>query len=171
MNQVQRIGEILVARGVLTSAQVEMILARQRELPQPFGPLAKSMFSIPEQELWQAWAEQMLAFLPSVDLSLWPSTSEALSTIKLVDARRHHVLPLRLENGILRLATAREHLGNVVAWAQENLEQPLDFVIAETAQIDAAIGTRYPQHTKSNPLGNNPTDHATSAEPRPWKAA
>jgi hypothetical protein len=65
----QSIGQILVEMGVLSSGQVDEILTHQQLSRQRFGQIAVAWGWAKPQDVWQAWAMQLVA---SENISICP---------------------------------------------------------------------------------------------------
>lgn len=142
------IGDILVARGVLTSDQVQQILERQKHRRHPFGKLAREMFGISERELWKAWAAQVVDQLPEVDLPLHPIDTVAIKCLRARDAWSCQLLPLQCSEGVVTFATSRARLADAVAFVNERFSEAAEFVLADPRQLDQALITHYDTEAK-----------------------
>lgn len=141
--QSERIGEILIERGVLTEAQVQQVLRRQTVDERPFGQLAEEIFRVPLSEIAAAIAEQILADCPYVNLVRERTDDACLSLISARDAWECLVLPLRLDGGVLVCATTVETLPNAIELIQREVPNPFRFVIADIRLLEQFIAERY----------------------------
>lgn len=139
----ERMGELLIRRNVLTAQQVDTVLKHQTATGRPFGQLASELFGVPEAELWRAWATQMIGCYQKVDLSTMASTPQALSIYTPREAWGFRILPLEVSAEGITLATSAANLPTAMAVAQIRSEVPVEFVLAEPAQLEAAIRERY----------------------------
>jgi type IV pilus assembly protein PilB len=100
----RRLGELLVAAGVLSVPQVEEAI--HRRLPgERFGQVLLRVGFASEDEIADAVAAQLR--LPRIDVTYERPAPEVLDRVPARLAERHDVLPLRLEeDGSLVLATA-----------------------------------------------------------------
>ena len=138
-----RIGELLIRRNVMTPAQVDQVLAQQRVTGRPFGQIAAELFAVPEAELWRAWATQMISCFQKVTLAQLTSTPEALATYTPREAWGFRVLPLTVSADGITLATSAANLPTAMAVAQIRSDLPVEFVLVEPAELEAAIRDRY----------------------------
>lgn len=138
-----RFGELLISRGILNQQQVDKVLEVQKVSCLPFGRIAADLFSVPEAELWRAWATQMVGCFRHVDIKNTPSTPEALAVFNEREAWGFRLLPISIEDGSLTVATSDIHLPTAMAVAQIKSEVPPDFVLADIADLQAAIKQRY----------------------------
>lgn len=92
-----KLGELLVQAGVLTPAQIESALGRQRTLPgKPrLGEVILAMGLTTEETILRVLSHALR--LPAVDLSRVAPTPEAIGLVSVVDAEKHLILPLRVE--------------------------------------------------------------------------
>ena len=139
-----RIGQLLVAQGVLTEEQVERIVEQQREVGRPFGDLAERMFDVDPDAVERAWIDQYLAFGTEAELNDQRIDQEALDLLSRRQAWQFRVLPLRREADELVVATSREHLRRAVNFAWRRLEEPLYFLIVRPAQLEQYLMHHYP---------------------------
>ena len=142
-----RIGEILVAKGVLSPEQSEQILKEQQESTRPYGYLAEKLFGVDPKVVEQAWVDQYVTYDTLTDLSVEPVDEEALSVLSRRQAWQFHILPLRYESGHLLAVTCRRHLSRAVNFAWSALRDPVCFLIADDAQIEQYLGEYYPWAT------------------------
>lgn len=92
-----KLGELLVSAGVLTPAQVDAALVRQRSLSDrpKLGEVMVGMGLLSEAALLAALAQAL--HLPAVDLSRVRPQRPALAAISEDEAKRHLVVPLKIE--------------------------------------------------------------------------
>lgn len=140
----QRIGEILVARGLLTDEQVEEILEQQQRFGRPFGDLAERLFDIGAEDVENAWIEQYISFGTEIDLDQQKVEVDTLRVINRRQAWQFRVLPLSREDGELMAATSRDRLRRAVNFAWRRFDEPVYFVIARQPQLEAFLMKHYP---------------------------
>lgn len=95
LQKAPRIGEILVAAGVLTEEQVSAALETQKRLTFPHKPLGEILVSeglIEEEDVIKARCVQSRCLL--VDLDAIPMTHEAAKSVAHDVAREHSIIPL-----------------------------------------------------------------------------
>jgi hypothetical protein len=139
-----RIGQLLVAQGVLNEEQVEQIVERQREVGRPFGDLAERMFEVDPDAVERAWIDQYLGFGTEADLNEQHIEEEVLELLTRRQAWQFRILPLRREEDELIVATSREHFRRAVNFAWRRLEEPLYFLIVPPAQLEQYLMHHYP---------------------------
>jgi len=100
----RRIGQIFVDLGFITDDQLEQLLDEQRNNPgQLLGKLGMEMGLITDEQLAQSLGEQM--HLQVVSLDDVSIEREALESINDTMAQMWRVIPLRLEDNVLTVAT------------------------------------------------------------------
>ncbi len=104
----KRVGEILIDGGVITKAQLEQALARQRETKKLLGETLVEMGFAGEEDIAGVVAAQYK--IPYVPLKQYEVDRELISRIPMELALRHRCFPI-------------EKVGNVLTVAMEN---PLD---------------------------------------------
>lgn len=140
----KRIGEILVAHGLLTNEQVTEILQQQQRGGRPFGDLAERMFGVDAEQVEKAWAEQYVSLGTEVDLSEQTIAPETLRIINRRQAWQFRVLPMSRREGELVVATSRENLRRAVNFAWQRFDEPVFFMIAPAAQLEQFLMHHYP---------------------------
>ncbi|WP_129338913.1 GspE/PulE family protein [Cellulomonas endophytica] len=107
----RQLGQILLDEGLVTESQLTAALAEQRVRGQSLGRTLVEIGLLDERQLVAALAAQVgMAF---IDLEDYPVDRMAVSLVPGALCRRHVVLPIAIEDGVLVLATA--NAGNVVA--------------------------------------------------------
>lgn len=139
-----RLGEVLVARGLLSEAQRAHILEAQKSSGRPFGVLAEQIFGVSPRDVEQAWAEQFAHEAERVDPTAAAPAPEALAIIERRQAWQFRVLPMRVERGELLLATDAVSLPRAMRFAGWRVAAPCRFVIAEPDALSAALQAFYP---------------------------
>lgn len=132
-----RMGEILVAQGVLTQDQVEAILDSQRACARPFGLLAEELFGVEGSEIESAWVQQYVEIAQHVDVNTVPRDEGIEHHVSSRRCWQFGVLPIREEGAELIMATTPAHLPRALRFASSVLERPCYFVL--TAQEDLAV--------------------------------
>jgi hypothetical protein len=99
-----RLGEILLAAGALSSAQLEAALEEQQRWQDRLGRTLVFMGFITEEALAVALSRQLQ--LASCRPDEEPLPVDVTQHLGVLDCERYGVMPLGLEGGALRLATA-----------------------------------------------------------------
>jgi type IV pilus assembly protein PilB len=108
---VRQLGEILLSDGAITQAQLLTALDEQSARGTSLGQTLVDTGVITEAQLVAALASQVgMAF---IDLEDYAVDRAAVSRVPPAVCRRHDVLPIAVEDGVLVLATSNP--GNVVA--------------------------------------------------------
>ena len=153
MSQPIRIGQILVANGVLNEQQVFDIARAQQSQHLPFGLLAERMFNVSLRSIEDAWVEQYHRFTGTIDLSTQAFQPEARELIKRRQAWQFQVLPVRIEaSGEVLIAASRDRLARAVAFAANRLTRPAFFRVAESTQLRMHLQKYYPMPEVSDEL-------------------
>lgn len=139
-----RLGDLLVARGLLSPEQRDRVLEAQRVRGRPFGALAEDMFGLDPALVEQAWAEQYAAVAPRIDPLAEAVDLEALTLVERRQAWQFSVLPLRFESGELVVCTTREELPRALKFVGWRLAQAVYLVTAEHDAFVAALKRHYP---------------------------
>ena len=139
-----RLGEVMIAQGLLTEAQVEQVLNMQRSAHRPFGVLAEDLFGISEDEVERAWVQQYATLTRHVNpLDMRPDP-DALRTIDRRQAWQFKVMPLKFDGDELMIATTTDHLVRALRFASRCITRPCFFVLSEAANLGEALEQWYP---------------------------
>ena len=135
-----RIGDMLVARGVIGREQLDLALAEQIASGLRLGAQLIALGAISERQLVETIADQL--DLPIVDLRLTVPASEAVARLPEALAREYEVVPLRITPEGLELAVA-----DVLTTSRSVLEAgaggPVVEVLAPPSEIRYAIDQAY----------------------------
>lgn len=99
-----KLGDILVARGVLTAAQVNEAAQLQQQTGRRMGNILLEKKWLTEGDLCQALAEQLALPFANLRAGLWDAAAVAL--LERDVARRLNVLPLFVVDNVLTVATS-----------------------------------------------------------------
>jgi len=139
-----RLGELLVERGVLTGAQRDEILAQQRVNPKPFGLLAEQMFGVSPRAVEGAWASQYARLADWVEPAEVSPGRDALEMLDARQAWQFGVLPVRVDDEGLELATSEERLAKALRFTGWRVSMPCRFVMCDEAALMEAVTRHYP---------------------------
>jgi len=139
------LGQILIAKGILSEDQLRIALLEQMKANQPIGKLLVSLGFVSETTLREALSESLGR--QSIDLSNAIVDPQALKLVPRDLAKRHHLLPLDFDDVAHRLTVAIADINNIVgqdrvrALLPENVE--IEALIAGESEIDRAIDQYY----------------------------
>lgn len=139
-----RIGDLLVEQGVLTSQQVQDVLAAQRKSHRPFGDLAERMFGISAKAIEDAWVEQYIRIAGVVDLDEQKIDADCLRLLNRRQAWQFHTLPVNRDQQSLNIATSADKLVRALNFTTRTLEEPVMLMIAERTQLQDFLMKHYP---------------------------
>ena len=154
-----RLGEILVARGLLTEPQVHEILDVQVTCGRPFGVLAETLFNVPAAEVESAWAAQLTMLADHIDISGVSIDNAALRLITRRQAWQFRVIPIACVEDIVTVATSQPYLPRAMRFISRCLDRPSDVVLTDEGQLGEALATWYPMGgLRPDQLGASPLD-------------
>lgn len=139
-----RLGEILVQSGCLNRQQVEQILAEQRSSARPFGAICEQRYGIDASRIEQAWATQYAYLTRSVPVNLDDHDPAVESMVSRRQAWQFRILPIRMDDGALQLATTEEDLPRALRFACRIIGVPVFFVLVSRGELAGALMKRYP---------------------------
>ncbi len=147
-----RIGEVLLARGLITDDQLHIALQRQKDDYRPLGEELLALHFITDQTMREAVSEA--AGYKAIDLSGFVANAAALALIPKPVAIRYILFPISFDaaNGNLVIAAAnpddiltRDATSALLAQASELAKQRIncEWRIAPSAEVLAAIDRFY----------------------------
>tara|TARA_Y100001933_G_C18913879_1_gene527948 strand:+ start:241 stop:723 length:483 start_codon:yes stop_codon:yes gene_type:complete len=139
-----RLGDLLVQRGVIDDEQRAEVLRQQRVTGRPFGLLAEEMFGVDPRAVERAWAAQYAGYAERIDLDTETPSVDALRVLEPRQAWQFAVLPLRIEQDELVLATTEEHLARALRFAGWRVPFQCRFAICDEQDLSRAIEQHYP---------------------------
>ena len=139
-----QIGQLLIEQGVLTSKQVDHILRVQRISHRPFGDLAERLFGISPQAVEDAWVQQYIRMVGTIDLEDQKFDEQCLRLLNRRQAWQFHVLPMHRNEDNLNIATSAADLVRAVNFSSKKLDEPVYFQIAERQQLKEFLMKHYP---------------------------
>jgi hypothetical protein len=142
--QRQKIGEMLKRLVPLSTHDVDEILHEQRGSNMRFGETAISMGMCRPEHVWRAWCGQSSDEIQQVDLDDVGIDAQATLLIPREIAMRFGVIPLRVSEGALLVATSDVCFEEAVVALPPLVELKLKFVLAPQHQIQQALAHYYP---------------------------
>lgn len=142
--RVPRLGELLVAQGILRQTEVDAVLERQEKVGRPFGVLCEEMFGIDPELIEGAWVDQYRALSVSFDADFAATNPVALALVSARQAWQFRIFPLRMEHGALIAATTPGHLARASRFCSGVLGIPALFVVVDTHELAAALEVHFP---------------------------
>ncbi len=139
-----RLGDLLVQRGVLTSAQRDEILGFQRLHGRPFGLLAEEMFGVSPHSVEAAWAEQFAAMSTRISRAELRPAADVMDLIDRRQAWQFALMPLWFEYEELVIATSPEHLARAMRFAGWRIPHTCRVSICEEEDLRDALAEHFP---------------------------
>ena len=128
----------------LSHEQRAEVLRQQRVTGRPFGLLAEEMFGVDPRAVERAWAAQYAGYAERIDLDTETPSVDALRVLEPRQAWQFAVLPLRIEQDELVLATTEEHLARALRFAGWRVPFQCRFAICDEQDLSRAIEQHYP---------------------------
>jgi hypothetical protein len=139
-----RLGDLLVERAVISAEQRDEILRHQRVSARPFGLLAEEMFGVDPRAVERAWAAQYAGYAETVDIAREHPAPDVLRVIEPRQAWQFGVLPIRIEQDELVIATTEEQLARALRFAGWRVPFQCRFAICDEDALAEAIEHHYP---------------------------
>ena len=138
-----RIGELLVAAGVLNETQVEAILEQQRVSSEPFGLLSERLFNIDGRLIEQAWARQYSSLTRLVDPITEVYDERATALVTRRQAWQFRVLPIRFDGADLMIATAEPFICRALGFITHVIGVSSYLVLADPRRLGETLCRLY----------------------------
>lgn len=139
----RRMGELLTDAVPLSALDVEEVLSEQLRSERPFGHVALELGLCTPQHVWRAWVAQLADGERWVDLDEVGIDAQAVSVLPPDVAIEFGVVPLRLVDDTLVLATTPERLARAKEVLPGRLGRPLRFAISSADDISRSIEVCY----------------------------
>ncbi len=144
MVQRSRMGELLSRIVPISNHDVEEILQAQTGTQRKFGEIALAWGLCQPEHVWNAWCRQLASGVERVDLEKIGIDAQALELIPAEAARELEILPIRVAEDVVVIATAEEETGKFEARLATLLHHRVMFVRADAKQLHDLIETYYP---------------------------
>lgn len=145
---IRRIGQIFVDMGFVTDEQLEMLLEEQSQNPgQLLGKIAEDMGLVTDEQVAQALAEQMN--IQFVDLEGVEIPKNVLAEITDAMAQLYRVIPIRLSDDVLTVATCDPQNLSMQDELRRFLGFEIRLLVATQSQIDKAVNKYYSDDNES----------------------
>lgn len=145
----QRIGELLSRIIPLTDHDVEEILHEQSATNQKFGDIALSLGLCKPEHVLRAWLHQLETRTERVNIDRVGVDSQALVFLTRNEALHHIALPLRAIEEEVLVAVAHVPSVEALASLEQSAGRRVKLVLADEADLRAAIERYYPAPRKS----------------------
>lgn len=136
-------GELLGRFVPLSSHDVAEILQEQSVSRHRFGEIALRWGLCRPDHIWRAWGVQLAQQPQQVDLAAIGIDTQAVAHLDAKLARAFHAIPVRALDDQLIVATTESGLPRALEHLPLLLNRQVQFVVADDAQIDAAIREYY----------------------------
>jgi hypothetical protein len=123
---------------------VDHILKIQRVSHRPFGDLAERLFGIKPKAVEDAWVEQYVRTVGTIDLADQQIEEDCLRLLNRRQAWQFNTLPLNRDVDTLNMATTAESLVRAVNFSTRTLDEPICFLLAERQQLREFLLKHYP---------------------------
>lgn len=139
-----RLGDLLVAHGVLTPEQRDEILRVQTQSGRPFGVLAESLFGVAPGAVERAWAAQFETIAEWIDPRAAFVDPSAVALVTRRQAWQFGVLPMHFEGPDLAVCTTSTHLVRALRFCGWRVGKPCSIALAEPDALSEALQRHYP---------------------------
>lgn len=139
-----KFGEVLKRVVPLSNHDVDEILHEQRASNMRFGETAISMGMCQPEHVWRAWCGQSTDEIQHVDLEEVGVDAQATLLIPRDIAMRFGVIPVRVSDGALVVATSDICFEEAVVGLPPLVNLKLKFVLAPQQQVQRALAVYYP---------------------------
>lgn len=144
IRSVPRLGELLVAQGVMTEREVERVLQRQKQDGRPFGALAEEICGVDPSLIEAAWIDQYRQIQSSSRTTLSSVDPDAAALVSARQAWQFRILPMAIDDGALVAATTTQHMARAARFASAVLGRTVIFTIVDSEELALALERHYP---------------------------
>ena len=144
MIQRSRIGELLSRIVPLSAHDVEEILQEQSGTHRRFGEIALAWGLCQPEHVWNAWCRQLAQGVERVDLHKIGIDSQAVALVSAEIARQCNVLPVRVAEDVIVMATSEADTAELETELAGRVEHQIMFVRADATQLREMIDIYYP---------------------------
>ncbi len=145
---IRRIGQVLVDLGFITDDQLEMLLEEQQQQPGVLlGKIGEDMGLFTDDQLSQALGEQL--GLQVISLSDMEVSPEVLATVTESMAQLYRVIPVRLEDNRLTVATCDPQNLSIQDELRTFLGYDIDVVVSTEREITQFIARYFDSDTET----------------------
>jgi general secretion pathway protein E/type IV pilus assembly protein PilB len=141
----RQLGEVLIAKGILSEDQLRIVLLEQTKSNLPIGRLLISLGFITEATLRDALSESLGQ--QSIDISRAIIDPSALALVPRELAKQHHLLPLDYDEKHQHLIVAMSDVHDIVALdrVRQLVQNAIEIapLLAGETEIDRAIDQAY----------------------------
>ncbi|MCM8813636.1 MAG: Flp pilus assembly complex ATPase component TadA [Candidatus Omnitrophica bacterium] len=141
------IGEIFVERGLISRAQLQEALERQRDNGLPLGRVLLAAGYLTEFDIVRALGMQ--SNMEPIDLDSWPIPADALDKVPGSVARLYNIIPLELKNRTLFVATCDPFNFSIFDDLRFIVNVSIRGKVAAEAAISRAIKKYYPEDAET----------------------
>ena len=139
---IRRIGQILVDLGFINDEQLEMLLEEQHRHPgELLGKIAEEMGLVTDEQVALALAEQMS--MQVVKLGEIQVTPEVMELITEAMAQLYRVIPVKLEDNVLTLATCDPQNLSIQDELRTFLGYDIKLLVATERDLNTALERYY----------------------------
>lgn len=139
----RRMGELLTQHVPLTPLDVEEVLAEQGGTSRSFGEVALELGLCTPQHVWRAWVAQLAEGERRVDLDRVGIDAQAIAVLPPDVAIEFEVVPVRLIDDVLVVATTAERLAHARVHLPGRVGRSVRFAIAEADDVSRSIEVCY----------------------------
>ena len=140
----RKLGELLVAAGVLDEARLKAALAEQKKWGGKLGRILIELGFVKEEIMVKALSHQLQ--LPAVDLTRDLPSAEAISQVPVQMAEKYGVFPMAYDDAKKALSVASSDPTNETSLRDLRMElglRTVNPVVASASDIDRAIRRYY----------------------------
>ena len=142
-----RLGKMLVHRGLVTQAELDQALERQRETGERLGEALVAIDAVASGDVARVLAEHLR--LPFIDLGDDAADMTLVGAISAAAARRYVVLPVARWGERIVIAMANPNDADVVDEVRRLVDAPVVVAVADPVVLRALIAAAYGHREKA----------------------
>ncbi len=160
--QLLRLGDMLVAQGVLTGEQLAAALEVQRRSGRPLGQILIEERVADEQTIAMALAQQLR--VPYLALTLDHVVPEIARLLTEAQARRFHALPIAEDGGTVRLAMVDPFDYQAHDEIQRLIKREVEVLVVTEARLNLVLDKLYTRSDQISGLARALEQEVSGAE-------
>ena len=135
----RRIGQLIRSVVPLTDHDIEEILQEQTLSHRPFGQIAVAWGLCSPAQVWQAWARQPDHPIPHLNLEKVGVDAQAVHYLPNNLARQLHAIPIRHFDNLVIVAVSELSAAEALKPHFQGANLQFAVVLADASQVDSAV--------------------------------
>jgi len=158
----KRLGEILIAAGLITREQLEEALELQKKTKRKLGQILIDLGYVTEEDITETWALQL--DIPHVYLSDYAVDPEVIKLVAETMAREHSIIPVSRQGDKLVIAMSNPLDVETIDLLQRETKMRVEPLMAPESHIQRSISKHYNSMGNGSDLENSIDEAITNID-------